>query len=123
MVPGVSSTDSLPTDFCSQKLWGLTFLALEPWAGGSSLGLGLLAPDKSLPNFYPPHVGVGLARSGLCLSTSLDECSFFKSIVVRLPFNLISFSFFNYFILFIYFYSVTIVCIPPHHMISPLTGT
>ena len=24
-----------PTGFCSQKLWGLIFLALEPWAGGA----------------------------------------------------------------------------------------
>ena len=30
----VSSTDLIPTGFCSQKMWGLIFLALEPWAGG-----------------------------------------------------------------------------------------
>ena len=36
-------TNSIPTDFCSQKLWGLLFLALEPWAGGLGVGLGFLA--------------------------------------------------------------------------------
>ena len=61
--PEVSSTDSIPTGFCSQKLWGLTFLALEPWTVGPSVGLGLLTPEISLVNFYPPHVGVGPAHS------------------------------------------------------------
>ena len=31
------------------------------WERG--VGLGLLAPKISLPNFYPPHVGMGPARS------------------------------------------------------------
>ena len=52
-----------PCSFCSQKLWGLTFLALEPWAGRPNVGLGLLAPDVSLPDLYPTHVGVGPAYS------------------------------------------------------------
>ena len=30
----MSSTYSIPAGFCSQKLWGLIFQALEPWAGG-----------------------------------------------------------------------------------------
>ena len=47
--------------FCDQKLWGLTFLALERWAGGPGMGLRLLTPI-SLPNFYPPYVGEGAAR-------------------------------------------------------------
>ena len=38
-------------------------LALEPWAMGPGVGLGLLAPKISLPNFYPPHVDVGPAHS------------------------------------------------------------
>ena len=53
------------------------------------MGLGLLAPDISLPNLYPPHVGT----SPLCictLPTSLNVRSFFNSVVVRLPFILIS---------------------------------
>ena len=29
--PAVSSTDSIPSGFCNQKLWGLIFLVLEPW--------------------------------------------------------------------------------------------
>ena len=57
--PEASSTDSVATSFCSQKLWGLIFLALELWAGWPGVGLGFLAPEISLPNFYPPHVGVG----------------------------------------------------------------
>ena len=49
--------------FCSQKLCGLIFLELESWAGGPDVELGLLTPEISLPNFYPPHVDVGPARS------------------------------------------------------------
>ena len=52
---------ALPSDVCSQKLWGLSFLALEPSAPGPGVGLGLLTPEISLPNFYPPHVGEGPA--------------------------------------------------------------
>ena len=61
--PAASSTDSVPASFRNQKLWGLIFLALEPWAPGPGLGLGLLVPKISLPNFCPPHVDVGLAHS------------------------------------------------------------
>ena len=49
--------------FCSQKLWELIFLALGPWAAGHGMGLGLLAPEISLLNFYPPHLDVGPACS------------------------------------------------------------
>ena len=59
----VSSTDSIPTGFCSQKLCGLIFLALEPWAGGPGVGLGLLVPKVSLLNFYPLHLDVGPSLS------------------------------------------------------------
>ena len=61
--PEISSTDSIPTGFCSQKLWGLIFLALEPWAGGPSVGLELLTPKIFLLNFYPPHMGEGPVHS------------------------------------------------------------
>ena len=46
----------IPAGFCSQKLWGLIFLALEPWAGWPGVGLGLLTPEISLLNFSPLHV-------------------------------------------------------------------
>ena len=45
--PVVSFIDSIPTDFCSQKLWGLIFLALESWTGVPGVGLGLLASEIS----------------------------------------------------------------------------
>ena len=61
--PEVSSIDSIPAGFCIQKLWGLIFLTLEPWAGESVVGMGLLASNISLPNFYPPHMDVGPACS------------------------------------------------------------
>ena len=38
----VSSTDSIPTGFCTQKLWGFMFLALELCGGSPGVGLGLL---------------------------------------------------------------------------------
>ena len=59
--PEVSSNDSVPAGFCSQKLEGLIFLALEPWAGGPGVGLGLLVPKISLLNFYQPNVDMGPA--------------------------------------------------------------
>ena len=91
----VSSTDSIPAGFCSQKLWKLFFLALVYWAffflgGGreSGVGLGFLAPRISLPNFYPPHIDVGTSLFCVSVSpTSLDGCGFFNSIVLRLAFN------------------------------------
>ena len=55
--PGlVSSTDSIPAGFCSQKLWELIFLALESWARCPGVGLGLLASEIYLPNLYPPYM-------------------------------------------------------------------
>ena len=63
---------ALPSDVCSQKLWGLSFLALEPSAPGPGVGLGLLTPEISLPNFYPPHVGEGPASCFFLHSTSLN---------------------------------------------------
>ena len=32
--PEISSTDSVPAGLCSQKLWGLIFMVLVPWARG-----------------------------------------------------------------------------------------
>ena len=54
-------------------------------------GLGLLAPNISLLNFYPPYVCEGPAYSVSAPSlTSLDGCDFFNSVVVRLTLNLVS---------------------------------
>ena len=79
---------SISTDFCSQNLWGLIFLAQESGAGEAGVGLGLLAPEISLQNFYP-H-GCGISPLFICYPhTTLDGCGFFNSVVVRLPFNLI----------------------------------
>ena len=75
----------MPTGFCSQKLWRLIFLALEPWAGGPTVGLGPLTLEIPLLNFYLPYVGEEQP-----VPTSLDVCGFFNSVVVRLPFNFIS---------------------------------
>ena len=61
------SPDSIPAGFCSQKLWGFIFLALETWAGVSGVGLGLLAPKISPLNFCPPHIDVVQARSASLL--------------------------------------------------------
>ena len=52
--PEASSTDSVATSFCSQKLWGLIFLTLEPSAQGPGVRLGLLTPNLFLLYFYPP---------------------------------------------------------------------
>ena len=61
--PEVSSTDSIPAGFCSQKLLGLTFLALEPWGREPGVRLELLIPEISLLNFHPPHRHEGTAHS------------------------------------------------------------
>ena len=64
-----------PTGFYSQWLWELIFLALEPWPGGHDIGLGPLTPKISLPNFYPPHVGMRPACSmSLSLRISTSPC-------------------------------------------------
>ena len=45
--PAASFTNSIPAGFCSQKFWGLFFLALEPWPWWPGVGLGLLTPETS----------------------------------------------------------------------------
>ena len=69
--PDVSSTDSIPTGFCSQKLWGLIFLELESWPGGPGVCLELLTPEISILNFYPQHM-VGVPAY-LCLCPSYQS--------------------------------------------------
>ena len=87
--PATSSTDSIPTGFCSQKLWGLTFLTLESWARGLGVGLGLLASEIAPKNFYLRGCGATLFHIH-DPSTSLDGCGSFSFVGVRLPFNSIS---------------------------------
>ena len=69
--------NSIPAGFYSQKLLGLILLALAPWAGGPGVGLGLLTPEISLLNFYPPHMGMGPASStsAFLLSVWVDVVS------------------------------------------------
>ena len=65
-------------------------MALETWAGGPGMGLGLIAPKISLLNLYPPHTGVGPVHSIYLLPCSfyqLDGCGLFNYVAVRLPFN------------------------------------
>ena len=45
--------------FVSRSCGDLISLALEPWAGGPGVGLGLLTVKISLLNFYPPYTGKG----------------------------------------------------------------
>ena len=86
----VSSTDSITAGFCSQKLWGLTFLALEPWAGGPGgrwdplLLRGHFHSRIILPKFYLPYLSVGpvgsvslplLLEGHLSYSVGRDSCS------------------------------------------------
>ncbi|KAF6114584.1 hypothetical protein HJG60_010549 [Phyllostomus discolor] len=75
----ISSANPTTTGFYSQKLWGLIFLALEPWDGWSGVGLGSLTPE--IPSvLYPPYMGLGPAGSTSAqfypstLPTRLDEC-------------------------------------------------
>ena len=88
--PEVSSTNSIPGGFCSQKLWRLIFLALEPGLEGLVWGWdsSLLGYPSQIFNHHtwmwdqPIHISVP--------PTNLGGCGLFNSIVVELPFNLIS---------------------------------
>ena len=54
------------------------------------MGLGLLAPEISLMNFYPQHVDVAPVHSASPPLLQSDGCGFFNSIVDRIPFKWIS---------------------------------
>ena len=85
----LSFTVSIPTGFYSLKLWRLIFLALEPWAGAPGVGLGPFPPEIHLLIFIC-HIRV-CDQPSLCLWASYQSrTSFFNSIVVGLPFSLIS---------------------------------
>ena len=51
----LSLSATILAGFHSQKLWGLLFLALEPWAGGSDVGPGpvTIPQEGSLELRYP----------------------------------------------------------------------
>ena len=89
--PAVSSAASTLTVFYSQKLWGLTFLVLEPWAGWSGVGVGSFAPKVYLLIFIQyAWVWYCLFHiSAFAPPTHLDEFDFFNSLVVGLPYSLI----------------------------------
>ena len=77
--------------FAARNCGDLSSWRWNPGLGGPGVGLGLLAPEISLLNFYLPHMDVGPARSMSAPPTSLGGCVFFfNSVVVRFPFNLIS---------------------------------
>ena len=82
----LSSITSIPMGFYSQKFWRLIFLVLEPWAGGP--GMDPHSEDIP-PNFHLSHMGIGPPYS-LCPSYQFWCGFFFNSVVVGLPFILIS---------------------------------
>ena len=87
----VSSTNSTPTGFCSQKLYGLIFLVLEPWARGPGCGAGTPCSWDILPEFLSTTCGCGTSLFCICSPpTSLDGCGFFNSLVVKLPLKSVS---------------------------------
>ena len=89
-VPEVSSTDSIPSGFCSQKLWVLIYLALEPGAGEPGVGLGLLTPEISLLIFIHHILAWDQTVPHFC-SSNQSQCDFFfNSILIELPFSSIS---------------------------------
>ena len=81
-----SSTNSVCTGFCSQKCGDLSSWHWNPGLGFPGMGLRLLAPKISLPNFYPHGYGASLFHIH-SPPTSLYGYGMFSSIVVRLPFN------------------------------------
>ena len=75
--PEVSTSDNCC--WISQpEIGGIIFLAQKSWAGGSSVGQELLAPETSLLNFYP--LGCGAACSA---SVPLPEV--WTSVVSTIP--------------------------------------
>ena len=83
----LSSTDSIPAEFYSQKLRRLTFLALEPKAAGAGVGLGPLASEISLLAFIH-HLWVCNQAVRSLQPPYQSQCGFFfNSVAVGLPFS------------------------------------
>ena len=55
----VSSNNSIPTGFLQPEFMGTYLPGAGTLAWGPDVGLVFLAPETSLPNFYPPHMDVG----------------------------------------------------------------
>ena len=105
----VSSAATIPRGFYSQSY---EVLFSQCWNPGLH-GLGLLIPQLFLPIFIFTQTWGNLVHQPLPYHmsslpwipistppTNLDECFFFNSLVVRLPYSLI---FWHFWVLFIYF--------------------
>ena len=53
----------MPADFFQPEVMGTYLPGTGSLGWGPGVGLGLLAPEKSLPKFYLPHICVGPAHS------------------------------------------------------------
>ena len=79
--------------FIGRSYGDLSSCHWSPCLGGLVLGWDPSRPRYLPPYCYPPHVSVGTARSSsphLQVSnpaTHLDECGFFNSLVVALPYS------------------------------------
>ena len=78
--------------YVNDQSWRLKlFISLEPLGWGCWCGAGTLSCGDILPKFL--STTCGYETSPFCFSappTSPDGCGFFNSVVVRLPFSLIS---------------------------------
>ena len=91
----VSPAGITPTDFNSQRFWGFIFPTLEPWVSQSALlrscsswFISTQMWDCSVFERLPWHAS---SPPGLPISvppTNLDECFFFYSLVVGIPYSL-----------------------------------
>ena len=122
--PAVYSVAPTPTDFYSQKLWGSISQVQNLSLWGLAWGWDCSLP-RYPPDFYTPHVNMGPSIPSpplcatLCLLASspylhvsappilLEECSFFKSLVVRLPYSSI---FWQFWVLFVWYVVVIPSC-------------
>ena len=88
--PEVSLTESLLV-FAARSYGDLSSWHGNPRLGDVVWAWNLLIPELFLPNFCPPHVGVGPACSASLESPpSLHGCGFFNSVAVGLLFSWIS---------------------------------
>ena len=71
-----------PHRICSQKLWGLTFLTVELWAGWSGVGLGSLIPKVSLL-IFTYHMSV--LDCLFYISTSLSLLPIWMNVTSLIP--------------------------------------
>ena len=105
---GVSPAATAPTDFYSQKFWGFISLCWNPGLCGLSRS-PVVSPGLSTQKCGTSlSTSCHLAMSPLCPGwlpissppTSLDECFFFNSLVVELPYSMILCQFWGLFFFF-----------------------